>query len=172
MTVVKPNGDTVAATSIQNVGLNRFRISFPGQTLVGLYHVKIGPNIADLAGNVLDQNGNGMAGEATDVYDATVNLVQVDLGLSNLVVSPAALLVGETATITWSGANQTGLSLVGDWTDAVYLSTDGLWDINDVLLGTVAHTGGLAKEEVYSGSLMQSFRAFCRGITTSWCAPM
>ena len=30
---------------IQNVGLNRFRISFPAQTLVGTYHVKIGPNI-------------------------------------------------------------------------------------------------------------------------------
>src|SRR5262249_25665541 len=41
VTIVKPNGQTVAATGIQNVGLNRFRISFAPQTLVGLYHVKI-----------------------------------------------------------------------------------------------------------------------------------
>ena len=42
---------------------------------------------------------------------------------------------------------------MGDWTDAVYLSTDGIWDINDPLLGTVDHTGGLAQGEVYAGSL-------------------
>ena len=75
------------------------------------------------------------------------------MGLSNLVVSPTALVAGEPATITWSGSNQTGTPLVGDWTDGVYLSTDGLWDINDPLLGTVAHTGGLAQGEVYTGSL-------------------
>src|SRR4051794_15311219 len=39
------------------------------------------------------------------------------------------------------------------WTDGVYLSTDGTWDIRDPLLGTVPHTGGLAQGEVYTGSL-------------------
>ena len=88
VTIVKPDGTTVAATGIQNVGLNRFRISFPAQTLVGVYHVKIGPNVTDLAGNGLDENGNGIGGEPADVYDGTFNLVQVNLGLSNVTVSP------------------------------------------------------------------------------------
>ena len=35
ITIVKPDGDTVAATGIQNIGLNEFQISFPAQTLVG-----------------------------------------------------------------------------------------------------------------------------------------
>ena len=144
--ITKPNGQAVAATNIQNVGLNRFRISFAPQTLVGVYHVLVGPDVRDLAGNLLDQNQDGITGDPIndDVYDASFNLVPVDLALSNLVVSPAALVAGESVTITWSGSNQTGTPLVGDWTDGVYLSTDGIWDINDPLLGTVAHTGGLA----------------------------
>src|SRR5579864_5822194 len=122
ITIVKPNGTTVAATAIQNVGLNRFRISFPAQTLIGTYHIKVGPSITDMAGNGLDENGNGIGGEPTDVYDGAVNLVPVDLGLNSLNVSAATLFAGEPVTITWSGANQTGAPLLGDWTDAVYLS--------------------------------------------------
>src|SRR5262249_53641517 len=44
-------------------------------------------------------------------------------------------------------------TLLGDWTDAVYLSTDNRWDINDVLLGTMPHTGGLGWGQPYTGSL-------------------
>jgi hypothetical protein len=111
VTIVKPDGTNVAATGIQNVGLNEFRISFPAQTLVGTYHVKIGPNVTDLAGNGLDENGNGVGGEASDVYDGTFNLVNVDLGLSNVQVQPTQLWAGETATVSWSGQNLTGLPL-------------------------------------------------------------
>ena len=90
ITIVKPDGTTVAATSIQNVGLNRFRISFPAQTLVGTYHVKIGPNITDLAGNLLDQNGrrHPRRGDLTSTTEP-FNLVPVDLGLNTLTVQPS-----------------------------------------------------------------------------------
>jgi len=152
VTVVKPDGSTVAATGIQNVGLNRFRISFPPQTLVGVYDVKVGPNVADLAGNLLDQNQNGIPGEAGDVYDATFNLAQVNLGLNSVQVQPGQLWAGEPATVSWSGQNLTGTPLLGNWVDAVYLSTDDQWDIHDILLATVPHTGGLAEGQTYTGS--------------------
>lgn len=42
---------------------------------------------------------------------------------------------------------------MGDWIDAVYLSRDAQWSIDDVKLGLVAHTGGLAENESYSASL-------------------
>ena len=75
--ITRPDGQAVAATGIQEVGLHRFRISFAAQTLVGTYHVKIGPEVTDLAGTKLDQNRNGVAGEPIeDVYDATFNLVE------------------------------------------------------------------------------------------------
>src|SRR5262249_2407341 len=152
ITIVKPNGQTVAATGIQNVGLNRFRISFPAQTLVGVYHVKIGPAVTDLAGNGLDENGNGTGGEPTDVYDGTFNLVNVDLGLKNVTVQPGQLWAGDLITISWSGPNITGAPFLGAWVDAAYLSTDSQWDINDTLLATVPHTGGLAQNQTYTGS--------------------
>jgi RHS repeat-associated protein len=152
ISIIKPNGTTVAATSIQNVGLNRYRISFPAQTLVGIYHLKVDPNITDLAGNGLEEDGDGIGGEPTDVYDGTFNLVPVNLGLNSLTVSATTLTAGEPVTVSWNGANQTGAPLLGDWIDGVYLSTDGTWDINDIRLALVPHTGGLAENQPYSGS--------------------
>ncbi|MDB5348919.1 MAG: hypothetical protein JWN86_166 [Planctomycetota bacterium] len=151
--IVKPDGQTVAANGIQNVGLNRFRISFPAQTLVGRYDMRIGPDVRDLAGNPLDQDRDGNQGETNsdDTYIAQFNLVPVDLGLTNL-VTPPTLTAGEPVTITWSGSNQTGTLLVGDWIDGVYLSTDATWDINDTRLALVPHNGGLAASQTYTSS--------------------
>src|SRR5262249_28149633 len=70
--IVRTDGTKVGATGIQNVGLNRFRISFPAQTLVGTYNVKVGPNITDLAGNLMDQNHDGIPGDPIlDVFEQT-----------------------------------------------------------------------------------------------------
>ena len=83
--IFDPMGQTIPATNIEVVGLNRFRISFEAQTMPGQYVLRVGPGIQDLAGNSLDQNQNGILGEAEDdVYKGAFNLVEVDLGLSNL----------------------------------------------------------------------------------------
>ena len=102
ITIIKPDSQTVAATSLQGVGFNRFRISFPAQTLVGTDQVNVGPDVRDLAGNLLDQDRDGIQGETNgdDVYDARLNLVPVDLGLPNLVVTPTTLTAGEPVTFT------------------------------------------------------------------------
>jgi len=151
--LVRPNSQTVAISSIQEVGFNRFRLNFTAQTLVGTYHVKIGPDVRDRAGNKLDQDGDGILGEAIDdVYDATFNLVAVDLGLNNLAIGASQLVAGEPVTVSWSGRNVTGAPLVGNWLDAVYLSTDDRWDIGDLKLAEVPHTGGLAQNTTYTAS--------------------
>jgi hypothetical protein len=150
--ITRPDGGTVAVGGIAEVGLNRFHISFAGQTLVGQYHVRVGPNVADLAGNLMNQDGNGIPGEPGDVYDASFNLVPVNLGLSNLTLGSDHLTAGQPVTVSWQGANLTGAALLGAWTDAVYLSTSDHWDINAVLLDTVPHTGGLAQGQPYSAS--------------------
>src|SRR5262249_25774754 len=121
------------------------------QTLVGTYHIKIGPDIRDLAGNLLNQDGDGSFGESVeDVYNARFNLVVVDLGLNSLNVTPAPLWAGEMVTVSWKGVNRTGAPLVGDWLDRVYLSSDDRWDINDIVVVTVPHTGGLAENQEYA----------------------
>ena len=53
--------------------------------------------------------------------------------MNNLLVGATQLWAGEPVTVSWSGVNRTGAPLVGNWLDAVYLSTDDRWDINDVL---------------------------------------
>ena len=49
-----------------------------------------------------------------DIYDASFNVVDVDLTINNISVSPAALFAGEQMTVSWEGSNQTGMPLLGD----------------------------------------------------------
>jgi RHS repeat-associated protein len=132
---------------------SRFRISFPGQTVLGQHTVTVGPHITDLAGNPMDQNRDGVSGQPGDAYQGTFTLVDVDLDISNLVVGVAELWTNDTVHTSWDGANRTGYELLGDWTDAVYLSADDTWDMGDILLATVPHTGGLASGTPYSAAV-------------------
>ncbi|MCW5553064.1 MAG: Ig-like domain-containing protein [Verrucomicrobiae bacterium] len=152
VTIFNPTNGAVSVSSIASVGLNRFRISFPPQLLTGQYHVLISTNVTDLAGNPLTPTLSSGGGEGV-AYDATFNLVPVDLELSDIVASTNFLFSGATASVSWHGRNSSGAPLLGNWIDAVYLSPDPFWNITDPFLGTVQHTGGLASNEVYSASL-------------------
>ena len=151
--VLPPGGGTVAPTSIAMVTDSRYVVAFPGQTDYGNYTVEVGPNITDPAGNPMDQDENGTPGEPADVYAATFNLVDVDLTISGVTVGAAQLWAGDMVQVSWDGTNASGLELLGDWTDAAYLSNDDVWDIDDKLLGTVPHTGGLGAGDDYHQDL-------------------
>jgi hypothetical protein len=47
---------------------NVWQITFPTLTTIGTYTITIGPDVTDLVGNPMDQNGNGINGEASDVF--------------------------------------------------------------------------------------------------------
>ncbi|AMV23007.1 Thermophilic serine proteinase precursor [Gemmata sp. SH-PL17] len=74
-----PNGAITASYSIVAVaGSNntQFDILFGARTVAGSYSLTFGPNIADVNGKLMDQNGNGTLGETTaDRYTATGALV-------------------------------------------------------------------------------------------------
>ena len=142
-------GQTIPVANIQEVGLNRFRLAFASQPTPAMYHLLLSTNILDLAGNGLTPTspmGGGVA------YDASFNLVQVDLVLGSVTVSTNQLWAGDPIIVSWTGRNNTGAPLLGDWVDAVYFSRDDRWDITDVRAGMVTHTGGLTSNEVYSAS--------------------
>ncbi|MFN0129107.1 MAG: RHS repeat-associated core domain-containing protein [Verrucomicrobiales bacterium] len=154
ISIRNPSNAAIAPGTITSIGGGRFRVNFPAQTATGQYQITIGPNIADLAGNLLNQDGDATPGETTeDVFYSGFNLVPVDLELSDVTVTPTPPVAGEPMTVLWKGRNTTGTPLIGDWIDGVYLSPDPFWNITDIRLGAVPHTGGLAANGEYAASL-------------------
>jgi RHS repeat-associated protein len=151
--ITGPDG-SITPSSISEIGLNCYRINIPDQITYGIYTISIMSTVEDVVGNKMDQDRDGIQGESSDdIYSFSLNLVDVDLILSNVTTSEPVFWAGETMNISWDGANYGGMPLLGDWTDAVYFSDDHHWDINDVLLGTIHHTGGLLEDEDYSASI-------------------
>jgi hypothetical protein len=71
---------------------------------------------------------------------------------------------GTTVTVAWTGKNQGESAARGIWADAVYLSTDGVWDYGDIFLGAldgVQRT--LAPGDTYNGSLTVELPAILPG---------
>jgi hypothetical protein len=73
-----PSFSILSVTPVSPVGgfATTFTITFGGTglTATGVYGFHIGPNIEDAAGNMMDQNQNGIPGEPTDFYLATLNI--------------------------------------------------------------------------------------------------
>ncbi len=76
-----------------------------------------------------------------------------DLQVTDIVV-PATARSGEPITISWtvSNASQTQPA-IGTWSDTAYLSTDATWDLHDVPIGRLSHSGTLNPGESYTLSL-------------------
>jgi len=66
---------------------------------------------------------------------------------------PTSAVVGDSITITYTIQNSSINPAYGNWTDALYLSADSNWDLGDILLGKVDHSGGLSAGGEYSGTL-------------------
>jgi subtilisin family serine protease/subtilisin-like proprotein convertase family protein len=62
-------GLTFTVTPVSGTN-NQFDIGFTKQTVLGSYALTLGPDIRDLAGNQMNQNGNSINGEAADRYTA------------------------------------------------------------------------------------------------------
>ncbi len=65
VTLTGPNG-AIAVTGLSpdaGTGNTRFTISFAPESTLGNYTMTVGPDILDVAGNQMDQNGNGINGE-------------------------------------------------------------------------------------------------------------
>ena len=139
----------VASTSVT--------VFFNEQSASGQYSISIGPNITDAAGNLMDQNGDGLFGQPNDAKTLTFSLLSANLVVDS-VTNPVAATFGQTSTFTWDVRNTGNDAATGQWWDYVYLSADDKWDINDTVIGrriydsntrgTLAGNGG-----TYTGTL-------------------
>lgn len=69
-----PDGP-IPVLSIVAVSETEYRLGFPQQDTRGEYQLLVGPNILDLAGNSMDQNGDGVTGDLNlDRFELTFNL--------------------------------------------------------------------------------------------------
>jgi parallel beta-helix repeat protein len=84
---------------------------------------------------------------------------------SDLVVTmitvPDSAIAGESITINWTKENTGQNPAIGTMKEAIYLSTDTIWDINDALLGVQTNYINLAPQAQQS----QSITADLTGVT-------
>lgn len=118
-----PSGDLIGAlTGFQWNGNQQLQIDFADQVLSGAYSITIGPDITDTTGTMMDQDQDGVVGEAVqDTYTHTFSLVNsapeitVDSPTADsiAILDTASLLLLETTvvddsngvgplTLTWS----------------------------------------------------------------------
>jgi hypothetical protein len=66
--LVDPTGNAIPVTINPVGGSNntQFDVSFNAQTTLGVYTLTVGPNILDLKGNAMDQDGDGVGGQVPD----------------------------------------------------------------------------------------------------------
>ena len=73
--VVDPQGHSVAVSSVlpEAGSTNRqFEVTMPAQTLRGRYRVWVGPDVMDAGGLSMDQDQNGVLGEASDGFTGKI----------------------------------------------------------------------------------------------------
>ena len=103
-------------------------VTFP-PLAVGEYSLTIGPNVADMAGNLMDQDGDRSYGEGHDAYTGqfTVGVAQEYAELSVQSVSgPAFAALNQPASVTVVVAN-TGTAPSAACNLDLYLSGDTAW---------------------------------------------
>ncbi|WP_342361882.1 CARDB domain-containing protein [Terrarubrum flagellatum] len=109
---------------------------------------------------VLADAGDKIANEKSETNNvgASADLTQVSLPppvnlVAGAIEVPENAIAGQPATVGYTVTNNSVSAASGFWTDSVYLSADDVWDINDSLIGTVLHVGGVAAGGSYSETL-------------------
>ncbi|MFN7805735.1 MAG: cadherin domain-containing protein, partial [Planctomycetaceae bacterium] len=104
VTLAGPSGAITVGTP-SRIAAKTWRIPFAKQSASGDYTLTVGPGVRDLAGNALDQDADGVPGEATDdQFTTTFSLALADLAPSQL-SAPSTAAAGQTVTVSWKTTN-------------------------------------------------------------------
>jgi hypothetical protein len=128
-------------------------LSLPGD-LIGPYYVFVAtdPTRGSQRGSVFEldnENDNATASAQPLLIEL---LPPSDLQVDSIVTG-GSVKAGDPLHVSWTVSNHGVEAAAGSWSDAVYLSTDSVWDIGDRLLGRADHSGTLSAAQAYSGSL-------------------
>ncbi|GIW96443.1 MAG: hypothetical protein KatS3mg110_4484 [Pirellulaceae bacterium] len=96
VTLNGPSG-SIRVLAVDRLAADRFAVRFAKQIANGTYTLRVGPEIADLAGNLLDQNNNGINGETEDSYQGTFTIALQPLRIIDQ--QPSGLVRGSVTSI-------------------------------------------------------------------------
>lgn len=123
--------------------------------LSGPYYAFVVTDYGQLSGgNVFEGSLDNNATSSTQpiIFDfAPPSDLQVDQ-----ILSSATAHSGEPVAIQWTVTNRGDNAAIGQWSDAVYLSSDNVWDINDPLVGRLSFNGILEKGQSYT-QILETF---------------
>ncbi len=147
-----PSGNLLSAVTGVEVVINELIVRFQGQVTPGVYTMQIGPNLADLVGNLMNQDQDDANGESSDDrYSVTLNLQSPDLVVQSAQTVSSALF-GQTINVEYEVRNIGDDPALEGWFDAVYLSTDAVLDRNDLRLASVPSTGTFGPLDAAGGA--------------------
>jgi len=119
------------------------RVGAPPQDFFGRLRYD-DPAVPNAGGSIIEYTDIG-AIERNGIAPLDIDLVVSDVS------GPTSGEQDGDVTVNWITANDGTVSAAGSWYDAVYLSLDALWSPDDLYLGSVQHTGGLAAGADYAG---------------------
>lgn len=113
-----PSGNPIPVLSVNMVSVpgptganprNLFEFTFPSQTAVGLYFLQVGPDITDIGGNRMNQNGNTTNGEKPgDEFSSSVFLNGTASGNLQITGLANPVTAGNSTTFTVTARDQLG----------------------------------------------------------------
>ena len=135
---IDPNGSDIRS-SISGIAVsgNEVTVTFSAKYTLGNYTLVLGPDILDLAGHRMDQDGDGVEGESVeDRYTGVVQVASPDLSPVSVTVDPLTGRLGSPVSVSWTVRNiGTDSARQPNWYDAVYLSRDASYSSDDYLIG-------------------------------------
>ena len=161
VTISGPSG-SYSATGVQRIAPDTFRIAIPARLANGTFTVTLAPTVTDLAGNRLDQDGDGVGGEpAQDAYQFSFVQQLADLSVTRIAF-PAECVGGQQVDLSWTVTNL-GLGVAeGGWTDTAYISTDATAG-SDTELVQLTFDQPLAPGESYTRAILITIPADSAG---------
>jgi hypothetical protein len=94
VSLIGPRG-SIGLTGVAPIASNRFRFTFESQLEEGDYIFTVGPNITDLTGNPMNQDGDDTNGEAYDAYMGWFTILPPDA----MIIQGTVLYNGEPAHV-------------------------------------------------------------------------
>ncbi|HND55881.1 MAG TPA: CARDB domain-containing protein, partial [Pirellulaceae bacterium] len=161
-----PQGVAIPVT-VTRLGADSFRLSFTRQAAPGDYSLAVGPQVANLLGSLMDQDGDAQLGEAVDdVFRATITLRQPNLIVQSA-TAPSSVFDGQTLTVSWTGLNGGVASAPPSWFDRVVLSRDSYYgSFDDLVLGDATTSTTVASDGTYSRSVSATVPWDAQGLYT------